>query len=154
MPVPRRKHGCLRPLFALLAACFCLFLTGCGARLPDSGTLPTVTVAKNTPFYLEVSAEEIRKKGVRADGLTPAIKRQLLTIDGMEAARCPGPGTLAVRVEVRDISLTGTTGPNSLKAVGVTAASLTVGAVAGAPVLDRARRRAPVDASCRQPRQP
>lgn len=129
-----RKWLCLRPLLALLVGCFCLFLTGCGAKLPDSGTLPPVTVAKNTPFHLDVSTEEVRKKGVRIEGLSPAIEKQLLTIDGMEAAGGPGPGTLSVRVEVRDISLAGTTSANHLKTAGVTLAALTVGAVAGAAV--------------------
>lgn len=54
--------------------------------MPDSGTLPPVTVAKNTPFYWKGSAEEVRKKGVRVDDLSPATERQRLTVDGTAAA--------------------------------------------------------------------
>lgn len=129
-----RKCLCLRPLLALLVGCFCLFLPGCGAKLPDSGTLPSVTVPKDTSYYLEVSTEEVQKKGLPVDGLTAAIKEQLQTAGEMEAASGPGPGTLAVRVDVRDIYLAGRTSKNYLTTVGSTTVSLTVGAVLGAVV--------------------
>ncbi len=83
---PSTGKSCLRRLFTLPTAYFCLPPTGCGARLPDSGTLPPVTVAKNTPFYWKGSAEEVRKKGVRVDDLSPATERQRLTVDGTAAA--------------------------------------------------------------------
>lgn len=90
-----RKYAGLRHLIVLLTAC-CLFLSGCGAKLSDSGTIPSVTIAKDTPFTLEVSTEEVQKRGMRVDGLTAAIQEQLQTAGGVEAANGPGPGTLAV----------------------------------------------------------
>lgn len=90
-----RKYAGLRHLIVLLTAC-CLFLSGCGAKLSDSGTIPSVTIAKDTPFTLEVSTEEVQKRGMRVDGLTVAIQEQLQTAGGVEAANGPGPGTLAV----------------------------------------------------------
>ena len=133
MPVRVRKYAGLRHLIVLLTACS-LFLSGCGAKLPDSGTIPSVTVAKDTPFTLEISTEEVQKKGMRVDGLTAAIKEQFRTAGGVEAANGPGPGTLAVRVDVRDIYLAGMTRKNYLTTVGATAVALTVGAVLGTVV--------------------
>lgn len=129
-----RKCVCLRLLLALLVGCFCLCLPGCGAKLPDSGTIPPVTVAKDTSYHLEVSTEEVRKKGMRVEGLTSAISEQLQTAGGMEAAGGPGSGTLAVRVDVRDIYLAGTTSKNYVPTVVSTTVALTVGAVVGAVV--------------------
>ena len=133
MPVRVRKYAGLRHLIVLLTACS-LFLSGCGAKLPDSGTIPSVTVAKDTLFTLEISTEEVQKKGMRVDGLTAAIKEQFRTAGGVEAANGPGPGTLAVRVDVRDIYLAGMTRKNYLTTVGATAVALTVGAVLGTVV--------------------
>ena len=90
MPVRVRKYAGLRHLIVLLTACS-LFLSGCGAKLPDSGTIPSVTVAKDTLFTLEISTEEVQKKGMRVDGLTAAIKEQFRTAGGVEAANGPGP---------------------------------------------------------------
>ncbi len=125
------RCGGIRLLAALLPLCICLWLAGCGTKLPDSGSLPSVTVGEHTPFYLEVSTEDIQKKGLRTDGLAPAIEQQLLSVDGMKLADKPGPGTLAVRVDVRDIYLAGTTGKNYLKTAGTAIGSLIIGAVVG-----------------------
>ncbi len=132
MPACVRKYACLRPFLALLTACCCLFLPGCGTKLPDSGSLPSVAVGEDTPFYLEVSTEDIQKKGLRAEGLAPAIEQQLLSVDGMKLADKPGPGTLAVRVDVREVYQAGKVRKNYLKRAGKVMAGAVVGALGGA----------------------
>ena len=103
-----RKCLCLRPLLALLVGCFCLFLPGCGAKLPDSGTLPSVTVPKDTSYYLEVSTEEVQKKGLPVDGLTAAIKEELQRKSIMRPADSADARALVVKLEVREMFRAGT----------------------------------------------
>lgn len=116
----------------LLAICCVVLLAGCGAKLPDSGSLKPVTVRKDTPFYLDVSADVVEEKGMCSDSLASAIEKQLLSIDGMNPADSPGPGTLVVRVDVRDLYLAGMTRKNYLTSAGAALAFATVGTVGGA----------------------
>lgn len=109
-----------------------LLLAGCGAKLPDSGSLEPVEVRKETPFYLDVSAEMVQGTGICADGLASAIEKRLLTVEGMKPADTPGPGALMVRVDVRDVYLAGKTRKNYLKSAGAAIALATLGTVGGA----------------------
>lgn len=120
-------------LFLMLSTVGCgLLLAGCGPKLPDSGSLDPVEVRKETPFYLDVSAEMVQEQGICADGLAAAIEKRLLTVDGMKPADKPGPGALTVRVDVRDVYRPGRTRKNYLKSAGAAIALATLGTVGGA----------------------
>lgn len=108
---PATTSALRRNAFFLLLFC-CLCLAGCASKLPDSGSLESVAVRKETPFYLDVSAERVQEKGMCPDGLAAAIEKRLLTVDGMKAVDQPGPGTLVVRVDVRELYLAGMTRKN------------------------------------------
>ncbi len=95
-------------------------------------SLSSVSVRKETPFYLDVSAERGEEMGMCSDSLASAIEKRLLTVDGMKAVDQPGPGTLVVRVDVRDLYLAGMTRKNYLKSAGAALAFATVGTVGGA----------------------
>lgn len=120
-------------LFLMVSTVGCgLLLAGCGPKLPDSGSLDPVEVRKETPFYLDVSAEMVQEQGICADGLAAAIEKRLLTVDGMKPADKPGPGALTVRVDVRDVYRPGRTRKNYLKSAGAAIALATLGTVGGA----------------------
>lgn len=126
------KSSTLRRNFVFLLLFCGLCLAGCATKLPDSGSLEPVRIGKETPFYLDVSAECVEEKGMCSDGLAAAIEKRLLTVDGMKAVDQPGPGTLVVRVDVREFYLAGMTRKNYLKSAGAALAFATVGTVGGA----------------------
>lgn len=126
-----RKKACLCPLRVPLTACCSLILSD-GTKLPDSGALSSASVRKDTPFYLDVAAEGVEEKGMCADAPASAMKKRLLTVDGMKDVDQPGPGTLAARADVRERYLTGMTRKSCLKSAGAALAFATVGSVGGA----------------------
>lgn len=110
MLVLLRNSAGRRPIAALFVLCLCLFLPGCGAKLPDRGTLPPVTAGRDTPYYLEVS----RQDGP-ADGLAALIRENIRRSGGLKEVGSPGPGTLTVRVNVEEVFLAGPAGVGLLE---------------------------------------
>lgn len=104
----RRKH--IRPplLPARLPLCSCLLcaclcLAGCGARLPDSGSLTPVKADRDSAFLLEVSG-----RWVDIAALTAAIREELQRKSIMRPADSADARTLVVKLEVREMFRAGT----------------------------------------------
>lgn len=125
MLVLLREYAGRSPIAALFVLCLCLFLPGCGAKLPDSGTLPQVTVGRDMSYYLEVTGQ-----GIPTDGLAAAIRENIRRTGGLKEADSPGPGTLTVRVNVEEIFPAGPAGVGLLDGLKTTAATLLAGILA------------------------
>lgn len=121
-----RRNSLAGPWFsALLALCLILCLAGCGAR-PDSGALAPVRVDENTSFYLDVSG-----RGINAEDLKYTIMGYLQSDTGMNMADSPGPGTLVVRVDVREIFPAGSSSMDARETLGTTATGVLLGTLVG-----------------------
>lgn len=125
MLVLLREYAGQRPFATLFVLCLCLFLPGCGAKLPDSGTLPSVAAGRGTPCYLEVTGQ-----GIPTEGLAAAIRKEISRSGDLREADSPGPGTLTVRVNVEEIFLFGPAGVGLLDGLKTTAATLLIGILA------------------------
>ena len=125
MLVLLRRYAGQRPIATLLVLCLCLFLPGCGAKLPDSGTLPTVAAGRNTPYYLEVTGQ-----GISTDGLVAAIRERIHQSGGLREVGSPGPGTLTIRVNVEEIFLAGPAGVGFVDGLKTTVVTLLIGILA------------------------
>lgn len=125
MLVLLRRYAGQRPFATLLVLCLCLFLPGCGAKLPDSGVLPPVAAGRDTPYYLEVTGQ-----GIPTEGLVAAIREEISRSGGLREAGSPGPGTLTVRVNVEEIFRDGPAGMGFLDGLKTTAATLLAGILA------------------------
>lgn len=104
----RRKRVSPHPLPARLPICFCLFclwlcLAGCGARLPDRGSLTPIRADRDSAFRLEVSG-----RWVDTAALSAAISEGLQRKSIMRPADSAGAHTLVVKVEVREMFRAGT----------------------------------------------
>lgn len=110
---------------ALFTLCCCLLLAGCGAR-PDSGSIAPVRVDADTTFYLDISGG-----GINAEDLKYTIMGYIQSDTGMNMADSPGPGTLVVRVDVREIFPAGVSGMNAGETLGTTATGVMLGALVG-----------------------
>lgn len=124
MFVRMRKYVCLCLAFSLLTA-GCLLLAGCGAR-PDSGSLAPVRVDADTAFYLDITGS-----GLNAEDLKYTIMGYLQSDTGMSMADGPGPGTLVVRVDVREIFPAGVSGMDAGETLGTTATGVMLGTLVG-----------------------
>lgn len=107
-PPFRRKRISPHPLPACLPLCFCLLcvwlcLAGCGARLPDRGSLTPVRAGRDSAFRLEVSG-----RWVDTAALTAAIREGLQRKSIMRPADSADAHTLMVKVEVREMFRAGT----------------------------------------------
>ena len=121
-----RRDGLGVRLFpTLLTLCCCLLLAGCGAR-PDSGSLAPVRVDADTTFYLDISGG-----GINADDLKYTIMGYLQSDTGMSMADGPGPGTLVVRVDVREIFPAGVSSMDAGETLGTTATGVMLGTLVG-----------------------
>lgn len=116
----------LRNLPAILTALCCLLLAGCGASRPDSGRLEPVRVDENTAFYLDISGA-----GINAEDLKYTIMGYLQSDTGMSMADAPGPGTLVVRVDVREIFPVGSSSMDARETLGTTATGVMLGTLVG-----------------------
>lgn len=125
MLVLLRKYAGQRPFATLFVLCLCLFLPGCGAKLPDSGTLPPMTAGRGTPYYLEVTGQ-----GIPTEGLAAIIREEISRSGDLREAGSPGPGTLTVRVNVEEIFLAGPAGVGLLDGLKTTAATVLIGVLA------------------------
>lgn len=127
---PLRNSGIPRLLLALLLS-LCLCLPGCGARLPDDGSLTSVAADENSVLYLDVSG-----KDVDAGKLSAAIRQGIEHGSAMRFADGVEAQTLVVKVEVRDMFQSGTVGFSPVGWLGSTfggaLAGLAFGALAGA----------------------
>lgn len=124
-PFPRKSPGPrLFPL--LLALCLCLHLAGCGASRPDGGSLTPVRVGEDTAFYLDVSGS-----GINAEDLKYTVMGYLQSDTGMSMADSPGPDTLMVRVEVREIFPAGSSSMDARETLGTTTTGVLLGTLVG-----------------------
>lgn len=124
-PFPRKSPGPrLFPL--LLALCLCLHLAGCGASRPDGGSLTPVRVGEDTAFYLDVSGS-----GINAEDLKYTVMGYLQSDTGMSIADSPGPDTLMVRVEVREIFPAGSSSMDARETLGTTTTGVLLGTLVG-----------------------
>lgn len=110
----------------LLALCLCLHLAGCGASRPDGGSLTPVRVGEDTAFYLDVSGS-----GINAEDLKYTVMGYLQSDTGMSMADSPGPDTLMVRVEVREIFPAGSSSMDARETLGTTATGVMLGTLVG-----------------------
>ena len=104
----RRKPISPYPLPARLPLCFCLLcvwlcLAGCGARLPDRGSLTPVRADRDCAFRLEVSG-----RWVDTAALTTALREGLQRKSIMRPADSVDAHTLVVKVAVREMFRAGT----------------------------------------------
>ena len=125
-----RKPAVPSRLLALLLV-FCLCLPGCGARLPDDGSLTSVEADEDNALYLDVSGKE-----VDAGKLSAAVRQGIEHSSVMRSVDNPDEETLVVKVEVRDMFQAGTVGFSPVGWLGSTfggaLAGLAFGALAGA----------------------
>lgn len=110
----------------LLALCLCLHLAGCGASRPDGGSLTPVRVGEDTAFYLDVSGS-----GINAEDLKYTVMGYLQSDTGMSMADSPGPDTLMVRVEVREIFPAGSSSMDARETLGTTTTGILLGTLVG-----------------------
>ena len=110
----------------LLALCLCLHLAGCGASRPDGGSLTPVRVGEDTAFYLDVSGS-----GINAEDLKYTVMGYLQSDTGMSMADSPGPDTLMVRVEVREIFPAGSSSMDARETLGTTTTGVLLGTLVG-----------------------
>lgn len=129
-----RKSAVPRSLFALsLILLLFLSLPGCGARLPDSGSLTSVEADEDSSLYLDVSSHDTKAD---AGVLTAVISGDMRQSSVMRFADGVEAQTLVVKVEVRDMFRAGTVGFSPVGWLGSTfggaLAGLAFGALAGA----------------------
>lgn len=128
-----RKRIGIQQLFPTpLLLCLCLLLAGCGASRPDSGSLTPVRVDEDTTFYLDVSGS-----GINAEDLKYTVMGYLQSDTGMSMADAPGPDTLTVRVDVREIFPVGSSSMDARETLGTTATGVMLGALVGGLAGDR-----------------
>lgn len=118
-------------LFALLPLLLFLSLPGCGARLPDDGSLSSVAADEDCTLYVDVSGRD-----VDAGKLSAAVRQGIEHSSAMRFADGVEAQTLVVKVEVRDLFQAGTVGFSPVGWLGGTfggaLAGLAFGALAGA----------------------